>query len=144
MIVALVNHAPCEIVENLLAMRYELAAQSNVSYDPHWDTAKVFIHVDMASDKGIHFHVQARLNVGILAVRERSDEQIDRDQFTCVYIHIAHGRAGSIDFCTFSRLLLKMVRETVGNSEFRVSFIELGFSHRDLAVPLAAFDILFM
>ena len=103
-----------------------------VAYDSHRNAAKVFIHMDMASDKGIHLHVQARLNVGILAVKERSDEQI------------VHGRAGPIDFCTFSRLVLEMVRETVGDGEFSVSLVELGFSHRDLAVPLAAFDILLM
>ena len=79
-----------------------------------------------------------------MAIRERSGEQIDRDQFTWAYIHIAHGRAGPIDFCTFSRLVLEMVRETVGDGDFSVSFVELGFSHRDLAGPLDAFDILLM
>ena len=50
-----------------LWMRYN-AGLKIVAYGPYWSAAKVFIHTDMAPDKGVHLHVQARLDVGILAV----------------------------------------------------------------------------
>ena len=126
-----------------LWMRYNTGLKV-VAHGPYRSAAKVFIHADMTPDKGIHLHVQARLDVGILAVGECSDEQVDRDQFAGAHVYVMHGWAGPVDFRTFSGLVLEMVGEAVGDGEFGIAFIELGLAHGDLAVTFAAFDVFLM
>ena len=115
-----------------------------VTYGPCRNAAKVFIHVDMTPDKGVHLHVEARFDVGILAVGERPNKQIDLDQFAGAIVYIVHGRAGPIYFCSFSRLMLKMIGEPVGDGEFGIPLIELSLTHGNFAVTLTAFNVFLM
>ena len=124
-------------------MRYN-AGLKIVAYGPYWSAAKVFIHTDMAPDKGVHLHVQARLDVGILAVGERSDEQVDRNQFAGAHVHVVHGRTGPVDFRSLPGLVLEMVGETVCDGEFGITFVKLCLAHGDLTVTFAAFDVFLM
>ena len=55
-----------------------------------------------------------------------------------------HGRAGPVDFRSFTGLVFKMVGEPVGDGEIGITFVELGLAHWDLAVTLAAFDVFLM
>ena len=115
-----------------------------VTYRLNRSAAKVFIHADMAPDKGVHLHIQARFDVGILAVSERSDEQVDRDQFTGAHVNIVHRRTGPVYFRTFAGLVLEMVGEAVGDGEFSIALVELGLTHRDLTVTLTAIEVFLM
>jgi hypothetical protein len=98
----------------------------------------------MASDKGVHLHVQARFDVRILAVGERSDEQVDSNQFAGTHVYVVHGRTGPVDFRSLSGLVLEMIGEAVGDGEFGIPFVELCLAHGDLAVTFASFDVFLM
>ena len=128
---------------SFLGMRYDTGLKV-VAHGLYRSAAKVFIHADMTPDKGVHLHVQARLNVRILAVGERSDEQVDRDQFAGVHVHVVHSRTGPVDFRSLSGLVFEMVGEAVCDGEFGIPFVELCLAHGDLAVTFAAFDVFLM
>ena len=128
---------------SFLGMRYDTGLKV-VAHGLYRSAAKVFIHADMTPDKGVHLHVQARLNVRILAVGERSDEQVDRDQFAGVHVHVVHSRTGPVDFRSLSGLMFEMVGEAVCDGEFGIPFVELCLAHGDLAVTFAAFDVFLM
>ena len=128
---------------SFLGMRYDTGLKV-VAHGPYRSAAKVFIHADMASDKGVHLHVQARFDVRILAVGERPDEQVDRDQFASTHVYVVHGWTGPVDFRSLSGLVFEMVGEAVCDGEFGIPFVELCLAHGDLAVTFAAFDVFLM
>ena len=55
-----------------------------------------------------------------------------------------HGWSGPIDLCSFTGLVLEVVSETIGDSEFGVSLVKLSLAHGDLPIPFTAVDILLM
>ena len=104
-------------------------------------SAKVLVHMDMASNKCIHFHVQAWFHIGVLAIRQSADKEIYSNDFTGRLIHIPHCRTGPVNLQAFSGLMEQMVCQTVGNCIFSISLIELCLPHRKLVVPLTTVGI---
>ena len=134
------------ICQNDLAflwMRHDTSFEI-IAYCPYRSTAKILIHVDMAPNKGVHLHIQTWFYIRILTIRECSDEQIDSDQFTGAHVHVVHGWSGPIDFYPLPGLVLEMVGETIGDSEFSVSLVKLSLAHGNRPIPFTAFDILLM
>ena len=74
----------------------------------------------------------------------RSLRLFDSDQFTGAHVHVVHGCSRPIDLCPLTGLVLEVVGETIGDSEFGVSLVKLGLVHEDLPISFTAVDILLM
>ena len=68
--------------------------------------AEVFVHTDMTANERIHLHVETGFDIRILAVWQRTNEQVHSDDLACIPIQIMHGRSGTSDFTPFPELMV--------------------------------------
>ena len=96
------------------------------------NSAEECVHVDMAAQPAALLAVQARFDVGILAVRQSRHEQVDFRDFAGHAVHDLHGLAAPVHFARLAGLVLQVVREAafgdvglVAEAELRVAAGEL-------------------
>ena len=96
----------------------------------------------MTAYKGIHLHIEARLHIGILAVRKRTHKQVNGSDFTSRGIHIVHRRTRPVNFGNSAGLMLQMVGQFVYDGKTAVTITELCVSHWEFSFSFAFFLIL--
>ena len=108
-----------------------------VAHSPGWNAAEILVHVYMAAQKSIHFHVLTAFHVGILAVWKRAYKQMNRHNLAGFSDHVGHGFAGPVNFYFLAGLVVNVIRQTLGEHEVLISVVEFRPANRQRPFGLA-------
>ena len=97
----------------------------------------------VASEPGIHLHVQRGFNISVSAVGKAADKEINRNGLSCRLINDLHGRTAPVHLTAFAGLAIQMVGDIMCLAVSGVILAELCFAHRDRAMFAASVAVLF-
>ena len=120
---------------------FDHAGLEIVAHRPRGNAAEVFIHMDVASDPGIHLHVERGFDIGIAAVGQTRYEEVYLD-LLAVLPDDLHRRTAPVHLAALSGLVLKVTADGCFGTVLVVVVAELRFTDRDVALGDAFFPVL--
>lgn len=138
-----VAHGLIGICEDDLAFLRGLdhAGLQVVANGSYRNAAEVLIHVDVAPDPGVHLHIKGGLDIGVTAVGQAGNKEIDFDLFA-VRLGDPHCWAAPVHFATLPRFMLEVAADRRFRAILVVVVTELCFPDRDVAFGKALFSVL--
>ena len=138
-----VAHGLIGICEDDLAFLRVLdhAGLQVVANGSYRNAAEVLIHVDVAPDPGVHLHIKGGLDIGVTAVGQAGNKEIDFD-LLAVRLGDPHCWAAPVHFATLPRFMLEVAADRRFRAILVVVVTELCFPDRDVAFGKALFSVL--